>query len=170
MQRLSKDEAVAQVRAERGEAACLICTLVAVSTTERSVVAERAGARLLIPRYALRRGHVLVVAEEHVTRFRDLSPETWAAMSTLALEAARALEDTLQAGRVYVASLGTTKETVPMSSPHLHMHVVPLKDDAERPSTVFTWDGGVFVLDEADREVLRAELRSGLRPAETAGT
>ena len=50
------------------------------------------GARLVVPRYALTRGHLLVLAEAHLTRFEELPVATWAAMTRLALEGAQAIE------------------------------------------------------------------------------
>jgi diadenosine tetraphosphate (Ap4A) HIT family hydrolase len=99
-----------------------------------------------------------VLADAHVTRFEALPLETWEQMARLAHAAARALERALQPTRCYVASLGTAIEDLPMTSPHLHVHVVPLHDPAARPSSVLSWEQGVLAFDEADVAELAHQL------------
>ena len=40
---------------------------------------------------------------------------------------------------------------------HLHVHVIPLYDDTDRPADVFSWQSGVVVADHDEWEALRAE-------------
>ena len=64
----------------------------------------------------------------------------------------------LAPARCYVASLGTDAD-VPMSSPHVHLHVVPVERD-ERPRDVLTWEHGVLVPSDVDLADLAARLRA----------
>ena len=40
---------------------------------------------------------------------------------------------------------------------HLHVHVIPLFDNHDRPADVFSWQGGVLVAEDAEWQALRAE-------------
>jgi hypothetical protein len=43
---------------------------------------------------------------------------------------------------------------------HLHVHVIPLFDNLDRPADVFSWQGGVLVGEPDEWEALRAEYAS----------
>jgi len=138
---------------------CVMCALVerdahVLARTERSIA--------VLARYGVRRGHLLVVLREHTERWSDMSRADWLDAQGLAWEAARAVESALGASRVYVASLGSTKQRA-MTFPHHHLHVVPTYrgDRRDRPASVFTWERGVVV--PTDRELGR--LREALRRA-----
>lgn len=45
-----------------------------------------------------------------------------------------------------------------MSSPHLHLHVIPIYEPDDKPSRVLTWEHGVLVLSDAELAALAAEL------------
>ena len=157
--RLSREEAVAAVTRELEGVRCLMC---AVMERAPLVVGATQHAVALLPRYALVPGHVVVTLRRHVTRFSDIDTAAWLDASRLALEAARIVEEELLPARCYVASLGTAQPGVPMSSPHLHQHVVPVADPASKPSTILTWERGVERLDDDQALALVARLRPGI--------
>jgi diadenosine tetraphosphate (Ap4A) HIT family hydrolase len=64
------------------------------------------------------RGWLIVKPRRHVEDFADLSAAEAASFGPLASVAARAVRDTLGAGRVYVCSFGEEWR-------HVHVHVVP---------------------------------------------
>jgi len=145
---------------------CALCGLAAGYPKGAQLVAENAHAIALLSRYALRRGHLLVVLREHAERFAEISWPAYRGMHELAFRCAQALERTLEPTRVFVAAFGSPVP-LPMTFPHHHLHVVPLysRDDRDRPSSVFTWQWGVHRdtprQERALRDVLRASLRSG---------
>lgn len=151
--RLTRDQAFAIAA---GTAGCLGCALARGGAGARTV---RAGtfASLVVPRLSLREGHGMVVLHDHVERWSELGEDAADEMFRMARAAARSLERTLRPPRVYVASLGTAERGVPVSSPHLHVHVVPLLREDERPSEVLTWAHGVLDLD-ADAQARMAAM------------
>lgn len=114
----------------------------------------------VLTRFAVRRGHVLVVLRDHHESIDRLAVEDWLALSRVAWEATQAFAAVLAPVRTYVAALGTVTQRA-NSFPHVHQHVVPLFDGgaADRPAEVFTWQSGVLVYDPGEAEALAAELR-----------
>lgn len=161
--RIARDEAVARALAERGGAACLICALRDGAAGPRWVLAEGEHSLALLSRYPLRWGHTLVAIRGHVERFSEVDDAAWAEAGRLALRVARALERALAPRRVYVASLGAAAPDLPMSSPHLHLHVVPLHDPGDRPSAVFTLSEGTVDGTAAEWAELRERIAAALR-------
>ena len=88
------------------------------------------------------------------------STSQWAAASALAREAAIAAEGALDPARCYVAALGTSEAGLPMTFPHLHLHVIPVPDARLRPREVLTWQNGVLDAEEAEWEALAESLRA----------
>jgi diadenosine tetraphosphate (Ap4A) HIT family hydrolase len=156
--------AVERVLRERGDSACLMCALAEGALGPRADLYVDEHTIAFLSRYPLRIGHALIAPRAHVTSFEMLDPEVFADMARQAHRVARALERELAPKRVYVASLGTTRD-VPMSSPHLHLHVIPVDGDDERPSSVLTWEHGVYDISEVALSELAARLRaSPVRP------
>lgn len=159
MTRLTRAEVIERIAAELGDAPCLICALLEARPL---VIAETPAALALLPRYGLAEGHAMVALRGHITRFSDLDEAPWLEACRLARATARAIEATLAPVRCYVASLGTPREGLPMTSPHLHLHVVPVTDPDARPSEVLTWEHGVHWLDDERGPALRDRLRAAL--------
>lgn len=155
MHRLTKDEALARAAEEPG---CAMCAL--ASSAAAHTLRETPHAVAVLTRFAVRRGHVLVVLRAHRESIDRLAAEEWLALSHVAWEATQALAAVLAPLRTYVAALGTVTQRA-NSFPHVHQHVVPLFDGgaADRPAEVFTWQGGVLVYEPGEAEALAAELR-----------
>ncbi len=156
--RIPREEAVARVAGERGDASCLVCAIRDGRLGAPHVLAQGRWCRVVLARYALRRGHALVLVDEHVTRFSDVDDATWAEATALALVTARRIERALAPVRCYVASLGSAQPDLPMSSPHLHLHVVPIYEPDDKPSRVLTWAHGVLAPSEAELRALAGEI------------
>lgn len=176
MRHIDRDQAIALAAAEaRSPEACVLCDLVRVaSEVSRGalrapfVVAENDAAIAWLNRFALRRGHVMVVLKRHVERVAALDWPEYEGVQRLAWGAEHAIERALSPVRVYIAALGSTppkpgappRPTSAVSFPHHHVHVVPLFDGGEgdRPSDVLTWKHGVWLYDEDDAAALAAEI------------
>lgn len=156
--RIARDEATARVTAERGDESCLVCAMRDGRLGTPYVLERGRYCRVVLARYAVRRGHALVLVDEHVTSFTDVDDAAWAEASRFALASARRIERALSPARCYVASLGSAGPAVPMSSPHLHLHVIPIYEPDDKPSRVLTWENGVFVPSDADLVTLAREL------------
>ena len=154
--RLSKDEALDRLASDMPVGACPMCTLLERSSTR---FLERGGrVSALLTGFPLAWGHVLVVMHGHTTRFADLDDEVHAEMSAMAHRFARRVEVSLAPARVYVASLGSDREGLAMTTPHLHYHVVPVQERAARPAEVFTWERGIWDGTPAEWDALAEKL------------
>ncbi|MFO0682236.1 MAG: HIT family protein [Sandaracinus sp.] len=160
IRRIDKAEAQARLAAQIAPGECAICALVAGRIGDpRDVIAETPEAKVVLTQYPSRWGHMLVVTRAHVTSFTAVDDATHDATMRLAREAARRLERTMKPARVFVASLGCAHEGLPATSPHLHVHVVPVMDPDARPRDVLTWENGIDEGDAEEWAALRARLR-----------
>lgn len=166
MQRLDKDEALAQLELERERSAafggCVMCRL-ASPEHAGEWIAESTHGVVALDGYGATRGHLLVIARQHVERGSDLEWSVFADLQRLVWQASRALQSELAPARVYVASLGAVRP-LPMSFPHHHTHVVPIyeTDERARPAHVFSWSSGVVRYGAAEAEQLCARLRGAV--------
>jgi diadenosine tetraphosphate (Ap4A) HIT family hydrolase len=166
MLHLDKHEALAQLEIERERSAafggCVMCRL-ASSEHASEWIAESAHGVVALDGYGATRGHLLVIARQHVERVSDLDWPVFSDLQHLVWQASRALQAELLPARVYVASLGAIRP-LPMSFPHHHTHVVPIyeTDERARPASVFSWSSGVVRYRPAEAELLRAGLRGAL--------
>ena len=172
MRRVSKEEAVADMRAhgfDRLSARCAMCGLVDGASPLR--VHEDRLAVVVLDLYASTRGNLLVVLREHVEQVTELPIERYLALQRLVYASVDVLERTLAPKRVYTAILGSPRAEPDgpappaMSFPHLHQHVIPVHEDGEtaRPAVVFSWSAGVWLYDEGEAEALAADLRAAWR-------
>lgn len=152
-QRITKDEAIERVAGTVEDGVCSMCAL---WRAEPPLFASQ-HARVFLNRFPTRWGHLLVLVERHVTSFAELRDDEHRDASELLLRCARRVEERLRPARVFTACLGTALAALPMSSPHLHWHVVPT-GGGERPAEVFTWSHGVYEGSPAEWDALRATL------------
>lgn len=139
LHRITREEAIARLERERADG-CRLCALVESGL----VLARRDHASVILSRYPVRWGQLLVIPHGHVERFAELAAHVWEDVSVLSHRAAIVIERVLSPSRCYVASLGTSERDVPMSFPHLHVNVIPVAEPTERPREVLTWQHGVF--------------------------
>lgn len=164
MRLLDKADALLALEAEASalaaENACLPCALLVSGRQATDGIAQSAHGVVMVNRFACRQRHLLVLSRRHVEHIHDLSWEEYSDLQRLAFDAVRVLQTRFRPARVYTAVLGSSTP-LPMSYPHLHVHVVPVDetDERARPARVFTWSEGVVVYDAADAARLAAELR-----------
>lgn len=155
---IPREEALRRIGRERDGAGCFICGLLDGTPAPVYVLDRTPRTTVILSRYPRKWGHLMVLVNDHVTSFSDLPAAAWDEAARQARRAARVLERALRPLRCYVASLGSPHETLPMSSPHLHLHVVPIEDPEEKPGLIFTWEAGVLEAEPAEWEALHAEL------------
>lgn len=147
MVRLSKDEALQELERERDLSqafgGCVMCRLACPSNAHHWLADNEHGV-VVLDGYGSTLGHLLVISKPHIERTTELEPRAFLALQGLVWEANQALERELQPERVYVATLGSSKQLA-MSFPHFHSHVVPVyeTDERARPAHVFSWSSGV---------------------------
>ncbi len=151
---ISREQALERIAAE-ARGGCFLCAL----AREPPLVAGE-HALVTMPRYAVRWGHAMVVTRAHVTRFSECELGAWSEASALGWRTARAIEAALGPVRCYVAALGSARDDLPMTCPHLHLHVVPIYDKDDKPSDVLTWSHGVVIGDDDERRALCEALRA----------
>ncbi len=156
-QLISRDEALARIRAEGASPPCLMCAVRDRQVGPTYAVYEDDEILVLLPRYVRRWGHVVVMPRAHVTTYTGVTPALWSRINADALHAAKMLERIKDPLRIYVTSTGSSAGELTQTSMHLHVHVIPLYDRDDRPADVFSWQTGVFVADPDEWEALRDE-------------
>ena len=152
---ISRDEALARIRAEGGSPPCLMCAVRDRAVGPTYAVYEDADILVMLPRYVRRWGHIVVMPRAHVTTYTGIDHAAWARINSDALHAAKMLERLCSPLRIYVTSTGSSAGELTQTSMHLHVHVIPLYDNHDRPADVFSWQGGVTVAEHDEWEALR---------------
>jgi diadenosine tetraphosphate (Ap4A) HIT family hydrolase len=154
---ITRDEALARIRDEGGSPPCLMCAVRDRAVGATYAVYEDDDILVLLPRYVRRWGHVVVMPRAHVTTYTGCDGALWTRINRDALHAAKMLERIRSPLRIYVTSTGSSAGELTQTSMHLHVHVIPLFDDHDRPADVFSWQAGVLVAEHAEWEELRSE-------------
>jgi diadenosine tetraphosphate (Ap4A) HIT family hydrolase len=161
---VQKAEAMALLalyREPHATAPCLPCALLSRAPSAMEVLSENEHAIAVLNRFAQRRGHVIVWLKRHQEHVHELEWLVYAAVQRLTYEASIALKLALSPVRVYSALLGST-QPLPISYPHLHVHVIPVfdTDERSRPARVFSWSEGIVMYEDAEALELAALLRA----------
>ncbi|MCS6901243.1 MAG: HIT family protein [Myxococcales bacterium] len=157
---LRREDALARIRQEGGDFACLMCALRDGSFGPLFLLHQDERALVLLPRYVRRWGHILVLLREHRTSFEELSEADWIHLARLARHAACVIERTLIPRRCYLASTGSSDGELTQSSTHIHLHVIPIFQPDDRPASVFSWSEGIYPGDDGELSELLACYRS----------
>lgn len=157
-QLIPRHEALARIIAEGGSPVCLMCAIRDRKVGDTHVVHEDDDMIVMLPRYVRRWGHVMIMPKLHVTSFTSVDSALFMRMSMLSLHCSRMVERALKPRRVYVASTGSSAGEITQSSEHLHVHVIPLYEADDKPSSIFSWSEGVYVAERDEWEGLRLSL------------
>lgn len=156
---IPRAEALARIRAEGGEPACLMCAIARREVGELYAVHEDDDVIVFLPRYVRCWGHVCIMPRAHVTSYASVSPTLWGKVSLAGHLAARMVESLDRPRRCYLASTGSSAGELTQSSMHLHLHVIPVHDPEDRPASVFSWQDGVYVAADDEWRALQARYR-----------
>ena len=167
---ITRDEALARIRHEGGSPVCLMCAIRDRRVGATHAVFEDEELLVFLPRYVRRWGHLVVMPRAHVVSYTGISAASWARVNGAALRAARMLERIKSPLRIYVTSTGSSAGELTQTSMHLHIHVIPLHDNLDRPADVFSWQAGVYVADDAEWELLRVEYAAAWTSGSPAGS
>lgn len=116
-------------------------------------------ASMALNAYPLTWGHSMVVLHEHTTQYASLDPAAFQEAMEMVHKLAGRIEERLTPARVFVASLGSAREGLIMTSPHLHWHVIPVGESQTRAAELLTWERGVLSGTPGEWEKLGALLR-----------
>lgn len=152
---LTREQALAQIRAEVGRPHCLMCAL-RDGATRTWVLHDEEDVLVLIPRFVRCFGHVLVMPRPHCVSYGEIDDALWARVERISLRAARLLERLRSPRRVYLASTGSAAGELTQSSVHLHVHVLPVHDPETRPADVFSWSEGIWRQSDEELDALAA--------------
>lgn len=156
---ISRAEALARIRAEGGEPACLMCAIARGEVGALHAVHEDDDVLVFLPRYVRCWGHLCIMPRAHVTSYESVSPTLWSKVSLAGHLAARMVESLERPRRCYLASTGSSAGELTQSSMHLHLHVIPVHDPEDRPASVFSWQEGVYVAEDDEWRALQARYR-----------
>ena len=154
---ISRDQALEQIRREGGSPPCLMCAIRDRGVGATYAVFEDDDVLVFLPRFVRRWGHMVVMPRQHVVTYRGIEPALWARVNADAHRAARMLERIRTPVRTYITSTGSSAGELTQTSMHLHIHVIPLYDNLDRPADVFSWQAGVWVAEHDEWEALRTE-------------
>jgi histidine triad (HIT) family protein len=153
---IPREEALRRIIAEGGSPVCLMCAIRDRNVGDTHVIFEDDEFLVMLPRYVRRWGHVMIMPKVHVTSFMTIKPDIFIRMSVLSLQCSRMVERVQKPRRVYVASTGSSAGEITQSSEHLHVHIIPLYEVDDKPSSIFSWSDGVYVAERDEWEALRA--------------
>jgi len=165
MRLLDKAEALplleAELRALPAGSDCPACALVSSDRRAARSIAQSEHGLVVLNRFGARERHLLVIARRHVEHIHELPWEVYADLQLLAFHAACLLQARYRPARIYTAVFGSANP-LPMSYPHLHVHVVPVMEAGERARStrVFSWSDGVVLYDDDEAAALTTELRA----------
>lgn len=97
----------------------------------------------------IRPGHVLVVPTGQVDQWTDLDPATWARMCEVAHTVSKAQRSTFECERVGVIVAG-------LEVPHCHLHLVPIRTEADLSFANADHGAAPDALDEACARIVAA--------------
>ncbi|MFN3202070.1 MAG: HIT family protein [Bradymonadia bacterium] len=157
--RIPRAEAVARIQAVYGDADCLMCAILEGQGPPPLTVHRGTHATVTLARFARAPGHLMVLLHDHQTHVAELAPEAWLEACVLAQRGAQVIQRLYDPRRCYVASLGTDLDHLPMTCPHVHVHVIPIFESGARPSSVLSWSDGVWDADEAWWQAERLRFR-----------
>jgi diadenosine tetraphosphate (Ap4A) HIT family hydrolase len=160
---IDRAEALARIRADVGEAPCLMCAIRDDRAGDRWLLEEDEDLLVLLPRYVRRWGQILVMPRVHATTFTELDAGLWQRTSAVALRAARVIEEVMRPRRCYLASTGSAAGELLQSSTHVHVHVIPLYEPDDKPADIFSWEAGVYVGSSDEWRELRDRYRAAWR-------
>ena len=103
--------------------ACFVCRIVEGKPLipNPQIVYEDQDVIAFLTQLPTQEGYTLVCPKRHVERYeKDLSEEEWLHLQKVVQEVAKAVSETTNAMRMYIAVLGT-----PERNAHVHIHVCP---------------------------------------------
>lgn len=132
----------------------MTCVLCAPANGDE-LLFESEAARVIVHPDGSPRGHLMIVAREHVENASALDEARWLALARVWHRAERVLLDVTGAERSMVMKLG-------IQTPHLHVHLYPFASTATREEVFAAIDGKAA---SARDEAFIAELRRRLTAA-----
>jgi diadenosine tetraphosphate (Ap4A) HIT family hydrolase len=154
---VSREEALARIRAEGGTPHCLMCAVRDRNVGDVHAVLEDDEMLVFLPRYVRRWGQICIMPKQHAVSFGEVDTALWARANLLAHRGAKVVEMVRAPRRCYVASTGSSGGELTQSSQHLHIHVIPLYEPDDKPSSIFSWQEGVYVAERDEWQELRAQ-------------
>ncbi len=151
---------VLDVELEPGDSAsggrCVFCAIVRGEAPAEIVLDDPAGVAFL-DRRPLLPGHVLLVPRSHVATLPDLPVSEVGSLFTLARSLTRAVPRATGGEGAFVA----INNVVSQSVPHLHIHVVPRRNDDRLFSRNLAWTRRPYRDDDEMRQIAAA-IRTAL--------
>ncbi|MGH3968291.1 MAG: HIT family protein [Mycobacterium sp.] len=138
---------------------CVFCSIVAGEVPGRVYVYEDDSYIAILDLRAFTRGHTLVIPKQHTVDVTDTPPETMAGMITIGQRIAQAARMTDLADGTNIGV--NDGRAAAQSVFHIHLHVVPRRDNEPLKQLTVGADGNVVSSDpdpEATGRILRDAL------------
>jgi diadenosine tetraphosphate (Ap4A) HIT family hydrolase len=147
-----------------GRSDCFVCRIIEGKplVADPHIVYEDEQVIAFLNQFPPQEGYTIVCPKKHVERLeQDLSEEEWLHLQKVVHQVARAVSETTNAMRMYIASLGS-----PERNAHLHIHVCPCPPNTSFESQQFEAmqikDGKYLLLSKERLEELSSQIRNRL--------
>jgi diadenosine tetraphosphate (Ap4A) HIT family hydrolase len=155
---ISRQEAISRLEKEIPHGDCVICNLIA--RKHKYILHKGKHTTVLLSEYPRCWGQVMVILNRHAVSFSKIKSEEWTELSANVQKATVCVESVLKPLRCYVAATGSS-ENLLMTSPHIHFNIIPVYHKNDKPSTIFTWEQGVYSGTGTEFEGLLEDLKLG---------
>jgi diadenosine tetraphosphate (Ap4A) HIT family hydrolase len=156
---ITREEAVSKLEKEISPGECLLCNLV---KKHSYILHKGQHTTVLLSEYPRCWGQIMVIVNRHAISFTELQNDEWNELLTNIQKATFCAEAILKPFRCYVAATGSSDNLL-MTSPHIHFNVIPVDSKEEKPSTVFTWEHGLYTGTEKEFIDLLGQLKQEWR-------
>jgi diadenosine tetraphosphate (Ap4A) HIT family hydrolase len=153
---IPREEALHQISLTVPPGDCLVCSVLKTEANYAFYKDEQV--TVVLSRYPRTWGQTMVLLNAHKTSVTQVSALEWEALMQAVRKAALTIETVLKPKRCYIASLGAT-QNLPNTCPHIHFNVLPIYNDEDKPSTIFSWQDGVYSGTEPEWKKLHEELK-----------
>ena len=147
--------------------ACFVCRIVQGNPLIPGVkiIDEDDFSITFLTQFPTQEGYTLVCPKRHIERFEsDMSSDEWLRLQKKVQEVARAVSETTNAMRMYIASWGS-----PQRNSHLHIHVCPCPQNTpperQQLAAMDTPNGTYLQIDDTRMTELAEAIRDRLKHA-----
>ena len=95
----------------------------------------------------------------HKTSISEITTEEWNELSQNVRKVTIQIEKKLKPKRCYISSLGAT-QNLPNTCPHVHFNVIPIYNEDDKPSEIFTWQNGIYEATNDEWNELHESLKT----------
>lgn len=153
---IPRQKAIDEINSTLKKGKCLACWI--LKSNAKYVLHKGKHITVALSEYPRTWGQIMVILNSHKISVSETTTEEWDELSEYTRIATIAIEKVLNPLRCYIASLGAT-ENLPNTCPHLHFNILPIYNVDDTPSSIFTWQNGLYAADDIEWNSLSSELK-----------